>query len=405
MARFMYQARDGRGDLGSGTIAAANVDEAGQLLRADGKFVIKLTEVDDEPGGGMSLAAHAKRCKRSDVIYFAHQMAIMVETGVPLSDALDSLVEQTSNPHMKAVLADINSAVQSGVSLSSALKRHDRVFPPIMTSLIHASEFSGTMGLMLDRVAEYLTKEMKIYKQAKGALMYPAFMAFTAVTVVVLLLTFVLPKFADIYGSKGAALPLPTQILLNISGCMTNYWYFWLGGALAVVFAIVFGTKTKPGGRAADWLRLNFPVVNNMFTQLYLTRSCRTMGTMISAGVPLLDTISIVREITTNSYYQELWEEVDEGIRQGVQLSDPMFRSTLIPRPIVQMIRSGEKSGRLGEVMSRISEFTETEFDQSVKNVTGMIEPVMVVTMGLIIGFIAVSLLLPIFSVGNVVAG
>jgi type IV pilus assembly protein PilC len=407
MARYQYQARDGQGAMATGVVAADSTDAAIQLLRGQGKYIVRITEVgeEDAAGEGLSLNQHARRVRRQDVIFFAHQMAIMIETGVPISDALDTIVEQAGNPHFKAVLSDVTQAVQGGLEFSNALKRYPTVFPNVMVSLIRAAELSGTLGPMLDRISDYMTKEMRIAKQVKGAMMYPLFMVLMTVGVSVFLMAFVLPKFATIYQSRGQALPAPTRLLMGASDLLVNYWHWWIAGAAVVIGGVWAFARTAAGKRFFDTLKLSVPVFKNLFTQLYVTRSCGTLGTMVNAGVPMLDAVAITRKVTTNVHYQAMWDQVDEGLHRGAQLSDPLLKSTLMPRSVVQMIRSGEKSGRLGEVLTRIAAFTQEEFDRAVKQATQFIEPVMIMVMGSMIGFVAISLLLPIFSVGKVAAG
>lgn len=406
MARYQYQARDNQGELASGMVAAASLEDASRMLRGEGKFIVKLSEVSEEQeeGEGFSTVNYASRVKRPDVIFFAQQLAVMVETGVPITDALESIVEQSSNPNFKQVIREVATEVQSGTEFSVALKKFPTVFPTVMVSLIRAAEASGTLGPMLQRISEYMGKEMRTAKQIKGALMYPAIMVCMTVGVTIFLLTFVLPKFADIYSSRGQSLPAPTQLLLDMSALLVDHWQWWIVGVATAVVSMVLFSRSKQGRRSFDWLKLNTPMFKTMFTQLYVTRSTRTLGTMINAGVPMLDAVQITQDVTNNTYFEELWAEVDDNLRQGLQLSDPLFASTLMPRSIVQMIRSGEKSGRLGQVLSRVAEHTEEEFDQAVKAATQYIEPVMVTVMGGIIGFVAISLLLPIFTVGKAVA-
>lgn len=404
MGRFNYHARDGRGQSASGMIQASSIEEAGAMLRGEGKFVIKLAAASEHEIAVVA-AKNVPRVKRADVIYFAHQLAVMVDTGVPLSDALDCTSQQAQNPDFKKILIEVATHVQGGSEFSSALKKYPTVFPTIMVSLIRASELSGTMGVMLDRIAKYMSKEQQIIKQARGAMYYPAFMVVMAITVTVFLLMFVLPRFAAIYASREAVLPGPTRLLLGMSQALTGYWYLWLGG-IAVLTAFWYTVRRYKKTRyAIDWLKLNAPLVGNLTRQLYLTRACRTMATMLSAGVSMLDMVSIARQVTDNMIFDELWTAVDERLRRGEQLSDPMFESSLVPRSVAQMIYSGERSGRLGQVLDRVADFTEAEFDSLVKTTTQFIEPVMVGVMGSVVGFIAIALLLPIFSMGKVVAG
>jgi len=407
MARFLYQARDGRGEPATGVIKAGSLDEAGAMLRAEGKFIIDISQareadLDPQP---VSIERSARRIKRHEVISFTHQLAVMIDTGVPISDALDSITEQTANENFRHVLEDVASQVQADNAFSAALRRYPRVFPSVMISLIQASEMSGTMASMLDRIANYMSKEHQTRKKIKGALAYPAFMLVMAITVTAFLLAFVLPKFAAIYEGRGATLPAPTRLLMAISDALTNYWWAWIAAIVFLITSFLFIRRTSAGRRTGDYLKLNTPVFGKLFSQLYLTRACRTMGTMISAGVSMLDMIAIVKQVTNNTYFEDLWNEVDERLRQGAQLSDPLFTSKLIPRSISQMIYSGEKSGRLGQVVTRIAEFTEEEFDDAVKTATQFVEPLIVSFMGLLIGFVAISLLLPIFTVSRVVAG
>lgn len=402
MARFVYQARSGAGDMATGVVSAGSLEEAASQLRAEGKYIVKISPAAENPD---STEGSSRRVKRREVIFFTHQLAVMVETGVPLSEALRCTGEQSEDPAFKAVISDITAKVEAGSEFSAALRKYPKVFPPVMTSLIKASEVSGTMSIMLERLAMYLTKEEQTLKQARGAMIYPFFMMVMAASVTIFLLTFVLPKFAGIYAARGAALPGPTRLLLAMSNSLVTWWYLWLALAIGGAAGLYIFVRTPGGRRCFDWMKLNLPVVRTLFSKLYLSRACRTMGTMLAAGVSMLDMVAIVRQVTGNTYFEDLWDEVDERLRQGAQLSDPLFASPLVPRSIAQMIFSGERSGQLGKVLTRVAEFTEQEFDQAVKNTTQMIEPLMVAVMGSVVGFIAISLLLPIFSVGRVVAG
>lgn len=406
MANFKYKARDGRGELITGVLNAPSIEDAGRLLRNDGKYVVKIEKAKEYVAGNTKSAKSAVgKIKRSEVITFSHQLAVMVDTGVPISEALECVAQQSENEAFRAVLKDISDQVQAGNDLSSALRSHSKVFPPVMVSLIHASEVSGTMGRMLERVSGYLSKEMHTAKKIRGALTYPAFMLGMVIVVTTFLLIFVLPRFAGIYQARETALPVPTQMLLGFSDNLINNWHLWLGTIIMSIAGLYFYADTPSGRRVFDMLKIRMPVIGPLFNKLYLTRGCRTMGTMVAAGVPILDMIAIVREVTNNMLYEDLWADADNRLRQGSQLSDSLFDSPLIPRSVAQMVYSGERSGRIGDIMERIADYTETDFDEQIKNTTSLIEPVMTVVMGAIIGFVAIALLLPIFSVGNVVAG
>ena len=407
MPRFAYQARDGAGALTSGVMAAESESVAQRLLRQDGKFVVKIKPTsqaadDDAP---FTLEQAARHVKRDEVIYFTHQMSIMIQTGVSISEALESVAEQATSEPFRAILNDVAQQVNTGTSLSQALSRHERVFGHLMISLIQASEASGTMGLMLERISAYLTKERQTIRKIRGALMYPIFMLFMAIGVTVFLLIFVLPRFSRIYEGRGASLPTPTRLLIATSDWMINSWYIWVGSIVALTIVGLYLRTIPAGRRFYDHLKLNTPVIGSLFRQLYVTRATQTMGTMISAGVPMLEMIHITRRVTRNVFFQELWDRVDARLQQGSQLSEAIYDSTLIPKSISRMISSGERAGRLGQTMERIASFSEVDFDESVRRSTQFIEPIMIVVMGLIVGSVAISLLLPIFSIGRVMAG
>ncbi|MGB1125979.1 MAG: type II secretion system F family protein [Phycisphaeraceae bacterium] len=429
MAQFQYKARDGQGRLSEGTVAAPSASQAGAILRGQGMFVIGVQEA---VGKAVKAARHNKaqtstkpaakartgdddddweptvgrqKIRRQDVITFAHQLAVMVDTGVAISEALSCCADQSESDGFRKVLQEVADEVRGGRELSAALAMHEKVFPSVMVSLVRASELSGTMGRMLDRISKYMAKEAVTSRKIKSALTYPAIMITAVFIITSGLLLFVLPRFASIYSNRGAALPAPTQFLLGLSDSVQNYWWAYLMGIAAMIFTVVLGFTTETGRRVVDHLKLNTPIIGSLFRKLYVTRSMRTMGTMLEAGVPILDMIPITRSVTNNSQFDELWDEVDNRLRNGSQLSAPFFSSDLIPRSVAQMVFAGEKSGRLGDVMYKVAEYTEEEFDEEVKAATSYIEPAMVVTLGAIIGFVAIALLLPIFQVSKVASG
>jgi type IV pilus assembly protein PilC len=275
----------------------------------------------------------------------------------------------------------------------------------MIVSLMKASEASGTMSMMLGRVAEYLNKERRTARQVKGALGYPMFMMGTAVLMTVFLMTFVLPRFAKIYEMRSAQLPAPTRVLLGISQFFTQQYMFYLPALATVIVGGYFWFRHPSGRRAVDWLRLNAPILRTIYGQLYITRASRTMATLMSSGVSLIDIIQICRGVTRNAHYDAMWTRMESDVREGKQISDTIFATPFIPRNIASMISSGERSGRLAQVMERIAAFSEEELDSAVKQATSFIEPIMIVFMGLVVGGVAVALLLPIFSMGKVMAG
>jgi type IV pilus assembly protein PilC len=360
-------------------------------------------------GGGVNpervlLQEAGRNIDREEVINFSQQLAVMVDTGVPLAEALDAILCHTKAGPFKRIITSLTEQVTAGSSFSAALERWPRVFPSLMVSLMKASEASGTMGTMLSRLADYLSKERKTAKQIKGALTYPVIMMTIAVIVTVFLMVFVLPRFAGIYASRSAELPLPTQILMDVS-------QFFIGNAIPLAAcAVAAGVgvfsffRSKRGKIVGDWLRLNVPIIRGMYRQLYLTRATRTMSTLIEGGVDLLHCIAITRGVTNNIYYQRFWDEVVNCIKQGRNFSEVFRTSELFSPMIGQMIDAGERSGNLADVMDKIATSCEEDLDEAVKRTTQYIEPLMISFMGILVGSVAIALLLPIFSVGTVVS-
>jgi type IV pilus assembly protein PilC len=407
---YAYRARDAAGQTVSGTMVAGSAEEVGAKLRAEGKFVLFVDEnalraiaaVDAQQ---LRRNEAAKRVRREDVISFCQQLSVMLETGVPLTEALDSFCKQTPRKEFRQVLMSIRDCIHGGEHFSGALARWPRVFPHMVISLMKASEASGTMAMMLGRIGDYLAKERRTAKQIKGALAYPAFMMGTGLTMTVFLMSFVLPRFAKIYEARSATLPTPTRVLLKASDFVTTQYMFYGPVLLVLVFGLAFWMRRRSGRRVLDWIKLRMPVLRTMFGQLYITRASRTMATLLSSGVNLLDIIAICRGVTNNSYYDDMWTAMEHGVREGRQISDAVFATPFIPPNVASMIASGERSGRLAEVMERIAAFSEEELDAAVKQTTSYIEPIMIILMGLVVGGVAMALLLPVFSMGKVMSG
>lgn len=407
---YSFKARDSAGEIVSGTLSAGSAEEVSAKLRAEGKFILAIEDralrgLADVDAAQIRRNESAKRVRREDVIAFCQQLSVMLDTGVPVAEALDAFCQQTRRAEFRMVLEALRDDLHSGEPMSRALARWPRVFPTMMISLMKASEASGTMAMMLGRIGDYMAKERRTARQIKGALSYPMFMMVSCLLMTVFLMTFVLPRFATIYESRSATLPTPTRVLLTVSNFFVHDYHLYGPVLAVVVIALVIWSRLPSGRKAIDWLKLHLPVLSGMFSQLYITRFARTMATLLAAGVNLLDIIDICRGVTNNRLYDRLWDSMERGIRDGKQISDAINESPLIPANVASMIASGERSGRLSTVMERIAEFSDQELDAQVKKVTSYIEPLMIMFMGVVIGGVAMALLLPIFSMGKVVSG
>lgn len=352
---------------------------------------------------------YSVKVKRPELIMFTTELSVMLDSGVVLSDALDTIAEQIEYETFKMIIMDVAEAVKSGENFSKVLSAYPKVFGPMFISMVKASEASGRMSEMLSVLSGYLDFECETRKRIKGALTYPFIMALMAVAATGTLMFFVLPRFMNIYESREAALPKITQILVSFSRMLGNYQLMALL-VTAVILASVglyYWSRTAGGRKVIDSMKIHTPVLGTMFIDMVITRSMRIMSTMINTGVQLLDSIEVIQGACNNYYFQQLWAGVSEKIHDGYQLSESIQlspSSDLIAPGIVQMIRAGEKSGKLGQVCDKISVFYEKKLEASIKNVMTLIEPLMITILGAIIGTVAIALLLPVFRISSVIA-
>jgi len=407
MTQFAYQVRNAKGETATGQLSASSADEAARVLRGDGNVIIDL-RAQSAPAEARRPAADQpsrKRARRDDVIFFANQLAVMVDTGVPLPDALDGIAAQTAHEGFRSVLDDLSEQVKTGSEFSAALARYQKVFGKLFVAMVRASEASGTMGKMLQRVSRYLEEQRQIRKRVRGALLYPVGMLTFSVIVVVCMLTFVLPRFERIYAGRDAVLPMPTRVLMGLSGFLVSYWPLLLAGLVsAAVGAHLF--VRRPRGRGAfDRLRITVPVLGGIARRASIARSLRTLATMIGTGVSMLESMEITADVAGNVHYSRIWRALGERLKEGATMSEEMAAYPLIPTCVSQMVAAGERTGKLAAVLDRVAGFCEDDLKTTIQTATGMIEPIMIVVMGLIVGGIAMALLLPVFSLSKVIAG
>ena len=349
------------------------------------------------------------KVKSAELILFTTQLSVMLDSGVVLSDALDAIGEQADREGFKAIIMSLADSVKNGESFSKALAEHPRIFNPMFISMVKASEASGRMSEMLNVLSGYLNFESETRKRIKGALTYPFIMALMAVAATGTLMFFVLPRFMKIYEAKGAALPKLTRILVGFSGILGNFQAMTgiVTGLIVLGVSMYYWARTSSGRQVIDYIKIHTPVVGTMFVDMVVTRSMRIMATMVNTGVRLLDSIEVIQDSCDNYYFQRLWSAVDGKIQDGYQLSESILispGSELISPGIIQMLRAGEKSGKLGQVCDKVSLFYEKKLEASIKNVMALIEPLMITVLGGIIGTIAIALLLPVFKISSVIA-
>jgi type IV pilus assembly protein PilC len=407
MPTYRYQMTTSGGQTSVGILSADSALAAAQQLRSQGNTVLQLTPISS--GSTKSLGDRLKAMNYSsgpsarDVLNFTTQLAVMVRAGISLRAAIEGIADQAENQKFKQILMEIKQDVESGKQFSEALQKHPKLFGPLYVNMVRASEMSGSFSQMLERVAVYLAQQIETRAMVIGAMIYPAVIGGMAVTVTIFLLTFVLPRFAAVFEGKEAAMPWPTIFLMNLSAFMVNWWWAVVLTLLMGVATVFFFIKTEAGGWWFDATKLRFPIFQRMFRALYISRSLHTMGELVNAGVPMLDTLAITGDISGNRLFRRLWRNVYTSVKQGKKIAMPLNKSNLLPKAVIQMIAAGEESGKLGEVLDQISAYYSKQLKEVIKTVTSMIEPVMIILMGSVVGFIAMAIILPIFKLSTLV--
>lgn len=394
--------------------SATNTIEKPDLIKQENKQKFVDSQMQQECTRGRLQDAteevYALRVKQTELILFTTQLSVMLNSGVVLSDALDAIAEQSEEGALKTIILDVAEAVKSGETFSKALGAYPKAFSSMFISMVKASEASGKMVEMLDVLSGYLNFEFEIRKRIKGALTYPIIIAMMSVAATGTLMFFVLPRFMKIYEARGAALPKLTQMLVNFSKVLGDFQAMTiiLTTIVFVSMGLYYWAGTLLGRRVLDFLKIHIPVFGTMFVDKLVARSMRIMATMVNTGVSLLDTIEVIQGSCENYYFQQLWTRTDKKIRDGYQLSESILISQegkgLIAPGIIQMLRAGEKSGKLGEVCDKVSVFYGKKLEASISAVMALIEPLMITILGAIIGTLAIALLLPVFRISSVIS-
>lgn len=408
MPQYRFQARHTSGQVQTGVLAADNAAMAAAILRNQGNHVLQLVPVAGAARINRSVLKvlnYSSGPSQKDILDFTTQLAVMVRAGISLRTALEGIADQVHNPKFRKVLLSIKADIESGKQFSEAIGKYPKLFGPLYVNMVRASEMSGSFAKMLDRIAGYIGQQIETKKMVIGASIYPGVIAAMAIAVTAFLLTFVLPRFAQVFAGKESVLPWPTKFLMGTSAWMVKYWWTLIIGAVVAGVLMFFFLRTEVGRYWWDKTKLTMPLMKRMFRALYVSRSLNTMGELLNAGVPMLDTIAITGDISGNLLYKKMWRNVYTAVKQGKKVQTQLTKSNLLPKSVVQMVGAGEESGRLGEVLNEIAVYYAKALRDAIKAVTSMIEPIMIVLMGSVVGFIAMAIILPIFKMSQLVSG
>lgn len=407
MPVYEYTALDRSGKNRKGIIDADSAPVARQKLRSAGIFPVEVRETTtmpaDQSSRAVSISPLFNRVKQGELAVATRQLSILLGAGVNLVSSLEALIEQLSNPTLKKIMAQVKESVNEGNSLAHSLSSYPKVFSNVYINMVRAGEASGSLELVLERLAEYSERQQALRNRFKAALAYPAFMFFVGTVILFFLVTFIVPNITKIFDEMHQTLPLPTIILIGISNFLRSSWWLVLAAIGGMIILLRRFKKSNRGRYVWDELKIRAPLLGAIHGKMAVARFGRTLGSLLRSGVPLISSLQIVRNIVNNVLIAHVIDVAVEEIQGGKGMAAPISRSRFFPPVAKQMIAIGEKSGKLEGMLDRIGEIYEKEVETRVMALTSVLEPAMILVMGVVIGFIVIAILLPIFEMNQLV--
>ena len=404
MAIFRWQGVGPNGETVRGEMDAPNASVVATRLRL--RRIRPLPDRIRAKGRGLESALHipglGEKVKQRDVVIFTRQLATMIDAGLPIVQALDLLAQQTENKTFSGVIATLKHDVESGSALAESLAKHPAVFDELYTNMVSAGELGGMLDTILIRLAVYMEKAVKLKAKIKSAMIYPLSVISVAVLVTALLLVYVIPVFGEMFAGFGEEMPLPTQIAINLSSVAIAYFWHMVAGVVGTVVSVRAYYRTERGRQMIDGVLLRLPVVGDILRKTAVARFTRTLSTLVSSGVPILDSLAITGKTAGNKVVEKAVLAARQSISEGKTLADPLIKSQVFPPMVCQMVQVGETTGALDTMLSKIADFYDDEVDTAASNLTTLVEPVVILFLGVVIGGIIVSMYLPIFQLGSV---
>lgn len=388
-----------------GFIDAENTQGAKLKLRKSGIFPTDVSEESAKKSEEGPSAARSilRRVKKQEITVFTRQLATLLTAGLPLMEALSATIDHVDDPLLKRTITKVREDVREGKSFADAMRAHPKAFSELYTNMIQAGEASGALDVVLARLADFQEGQVRLRNKIWATMTYPVMMLFIGTGVMGFLFIYVIPQVTKVFEDIGQALPLPTLILIAISNFFRSYWWLVGGGIFIVIFSLVKYVKTPKGRNVYDRVILRAPLFGKLVRIIAISRFTMTLSTLLASGIPLINSMDIVKEVVNNSVLSKIIEEAKERVREGEPLSEPLRRSGAFPSMVIQMITAGEKSGELEGMLSKVSEAYDNEVDTTVSGLTALLEPIMVLFMGVVVLFVVLSILLPIFEMSQVV--
>lgn len=404
MAKYSYQAKSLDGSVVRGQIEAASDTEARIKLRAQRLIPMKMQAVE-KVNYFKGLDNLRTRVKGKDLQVFTRQFATLVNSGIPIVQSIEILAGSTSNPFLADTLTKVKNDIEGGKKLGEAIAQHSRVFDKLYVNLLKAGEESGSLDTILERLAAYIEKALKIRGKVTGALFYPAGILIVSALVIYVIMAFVIPKFEELFKSSGQEIPWLTQQVVNLSHFAVDYWWLIFGSVFIGGYSFLVYYRSENGRKTCDSIFIRLPLIGDLIQKSAIARFTRTFGTMISCGVPILDGLDIAAKVVGNAVLETTFLKAKEVIAQGKSIVIPLAKDPFVPDMMVQMIGVGEQTGALDTMLAKIADFYEEEVDYAVSAMTSMIEPLMMVFLGGIIAVIVVAMYLPIFNLASAAGG
>lgn len=405
MPVFEYKGLTTDGRDTHGFIDAENSQGAKLKLRKSGVFPTEVSEESARRAEEGSTASFRilRRVKKQEVTVFTRQLATLLTAGLPLMEALSATIDHVDDPVLKRTITKIREDVREGESFAGAMKAHPKVFSDLYTNMIQAGEASGALDVVLARLADFQEGQVRLRNKIWATMTYPVMMLFIGTAVLGFLFSYVIPQVTKVFEDIGQALPLPTIILIAMSNFFRSYWWLLAGGIFIVIFSLVKYVKTPTGRHVYDRVILRAPLFGKLVRLIAISRFSRTLSTLLASGIPLINSMDIVKAVVNNTVLSKIIEEAKDRVREGEPLSEPLRRSGAFPSMVIQMITAGEKSGELEAMLAKVSDAYDNEVDTTVSGLTALLEPIMVLFMGVVVLFVVLSILLPIFEMSQVV--
>ncbi|NLV24405.1 MAG: type II secretion system F family protein [Deltaproteobacteria bacterium] len=353
----------------------------------------------------IKIPGFGQKVTTKNLVIFTRQFSTMIDAGLPLVQCLEILARQQDNKTFKRILVNIKENVEAGATFADSLKKHPRVFDDLYVNLVAAGEVGGILDTILNRLAAYIEKALKLRKKVKSAMTYPATIVGIAILVIAVILVFVIPAFEQMFADFGGALPAPTQIVINLSRFVKDYILVILGAVVAFVFLMKYLYRTKKGRQKFDAWSLRLPIFGPLVRKVAIAKFSRTLGTMLTSGVPILDALDIVAKTAGNKVVEKAVYNVRDSIREGKTIAEPMEKSGVFPPMVCQMVAVGEQSGSIDTMLNKIADFYDDEVDDAVANLTAMMEPLLMLFLGITVGGLVIAMYLPIFKIAGTVGG